>query len=621
MRTDKPTIIRAVHANRGIEIKYRRSIQKLIADLAGSVEYWLAAAYRKRPPLLAQDESPSEFMASKIEGLKSHWSRMFEELGSSIAEHYVTKLYKASDSAFRAALKDAGWSIEFKMTPAMRDAFNASLNENVGLIKSIPQQYLQEVEGTVMRGYSAGRDLETIVRELKALYPKAAGRAELIARDQSNKANAVVNRARQMELGITDAIWMHSHAGKVPRPDHVAANGKQYKVAEGCLISGKLIQPGELINCFPGDALINLVNGCHEIWRYNYRGDILSFEAGSSIIRSTPNHPFLSDKGWIGAQFLNNGDYVWKAWSKEFNSGMVEVNDSHFMISDVFLAASSISAVSVFDGIFNFHGDIPDSEVESVRPTFSLCDKSDIVSKERGFKLGLTGPDTIRINKGIGRSQITGSLISCGGRYLSSPRTGKILESQDIGITAGSCLDSVFAESPCDKSSGDIEMFCDAQDTFPFVEHSNDVVIRKIIEILYRRKVSLHHCAHNDLFANSESSGNSRDTYPPAIEVNSLGSVNTDSFRRGSPLHRDDFKSPSSELLAQLVRVNAEMGRETFEAGEFIFDRVRVCNIGISKNFSDHVYTLQSDNGWYCTSTENIVNQNCRCTSRAVLPF
>ena len=75
-------------------------------------------------------------------------------------------MFKASDSAFRQALKEAGWSVEFKMTPAVRDAFNASLEENVGLIRSIPEKYLQQVEGTVMRSYSAGRDLATMVKEL-----------------------------------------------------------------------------------------------------------------------------------------------------------------------------------------------------------------------------------------------------------------------------------------------------------------------------------------------------------------------------------------------------------------------------------------------------------------------
>lgn len=251
----QPKTCRAVHANRGIEAKYRKALQRLIAEMHASVEYWLTAAYRKDPPRMvalveqAQDASPSAKIKKVLDELARRWTDRFNDYAPKLAEAYLKGMFKASDSAFRQALKEAGWAVDFKMTPAMRDAFQASLAENVGLIKSIPEKYLQQVEGVVMRSYSAGRDLATMVKELKQLYPAASHRAELIARDQSNKANAVVNRARQMELGITEAIWMHSHAGKNPRPDHVAANGKRYKIAEGCLISGEHIHPGEEINC------------------------------------------------------------------------------------------------------------------------------------------------------------------------------------------------------------------------------------------------------------------------------------------------------------------------------------------------------------------------------------
>jgi SPP1 gp7 family putative phage head morphogenesis protein len=249
----QPKTCKAVPANRGLEAKYRKALQRLIAEMHGSVEYWLTAGYRKFPPRMAavveQAQDASASMKRILDDLAKRWIARFDEWAPKIAESYLQGMFKASDSAMRQALKDAGWTVEFKMTPAIRDAFNASLEENVGLIRSIPEKYLQQVEGTVMRSYSAGRDLATMVKELKQLYPAASHRAELIARDQSNKANAVVNRARQMELGITEAIWMHSHAGKNPRPDHVAANGKRYKIAEGCLISGEHIQPGEEINC------------------------------------------------------------------------------------------------------------------------------------------------------------------------------------------------------------------------------------------------------------------------------------------------------------------------------------------------------------------------------------
>ena len=248
----QPTVARSVAANRGVEAKYRKDLRRMIVEMHASVKYWITAAYRKDPPrmlALAEDATPSDKMKRVMNDLGKRWTARFDEWAPKIAEAYLQAMFKTSDAAFRASLKSAGWTVEFKMTPAVRDAFNASLAENVGLIKSIPEKYLQQVEGAVMRSYTTGRDLQGMVKELNKIYPGASHRAELIARDQSNKANAVVNRARQMELGITEAIWMHSHAGKNPRLDHVTANGKRYKIAEGCKISGEYIQPGEEINC------------------------------------------------------------------------------------------------------------------------------------------------------------------------------------------------------------------------------------------------------------------------------------------------------------------------------------------------------------------------------------
>jgi uncharacterized protein with gpF-like domain len=52
-------------------------------------------------------------------------------------------------------------------------------------------------------------------------------------------------------LGITEGIWLHSHAGRTPRPTHVAMNGKRYLISKGMWDSAvkKFIWPGEEINC------------------------------------------------------------------------------------------------------------------------------------------------------------------------------------------------------------------------------------------------------------------------------------------------------------------------------------------------------------------------------------
>ena len=251
------TIARAVHSNRGIEAAYRAELRDMIRDMHNSVEYWLTAAYRNHPPRLAamvdlaQDAAPSGRIKRILDDLAKRWIDRFNESAPKIADAYMRAQFKATDASFKAALKDAGWTVQFKMTPAIRDAFEASLQENVGLIRSIPEQYLQQVQGVVMRTYAAGRDLQEMTKGIKALYPQVGDRAELIARDQSNKSSAVVARARALQLGIKQAIWMHSSAGKTPRPSHLKAGRDKlrYDIAKGAYLDGKWIQPGELINC------------------------------------------------------------------------------------------------------------------------------------------------------------------------------------------------------------------------------------------------------------------------------------------------------------------------------------------------------------------------------------
>lgn len=245
------TVARSVHANLGVEMRYSRAMVNLISEMSASAERWVTATYRKEPSKLAADAAPLAAMRRQLKELGARWIKRFNDSAPLIARAYLKGAFKHTDSAMRQALKDAGWAIKFEMTPAMKEAFTASLEENVGLIKSIPEQYLQQVQGVVMRSYTAGRDLHTMVTELRKLYPVSAKRAALIARDQSNKANGVVVRARSLELGVKQAIWMHSHAGKVPRPTHLVNNGKFYNVAEGWYdpAEGRHILPGELINC------------------------------------------------------------------------------------------------------------------------------------------------------------------------------------------------------------------------------------------------------------------------------------------------------------------------------------------------------------------------------------
>jgi uncharacterized protein with gpF-like domain len=255
MRGDTKNTVRAVRPNVGLRLRYRKQMLALIDEMNASILYWLSAQYKDAPPALAMDATPSQKMLAKFRALAKRWERKFDEAAPRIAEAYVKGNFYATSSAMRSALRDAGVSVRFKLTREMKDAMNASVAENVALIRSIPQRYLGQTEGIVTRAYAAGRDLESMVKEIRKLYPKAAGSAELISLDQSNKLNSTVENARRLELGIEQAIWMHSGGGKHPRKNHQKASGTVYNIREGCPIrderSGQLeyIQPGQKIRC------------------------------------------------------------------------------------------------------------------------------------------------------------------------------------------------------------------------------------------------------------------------------------------------------------------------------------------------------------------------------------
>lgn len=247
--TNKPITLKPVRPNLGVEAAYLRQLDDLVDAMNKSVIYWLTAAYRANTPAMAVDASPAEELRKAMRKLGRRWIKDFDEASKKIATEFATKSQDAAERAMSKILKDVGFSVPFKPSPAMRDAFESVVGENVALINSIPSQQFTAIEGAVARAVQSGRDLKTLQTDLLALGAKSKNRAAFIARDQTNKATAVMSKARRLSLGLTQAKWVHSRGGVHPRKSHVAASGTIYDTAVGCLIDGEYIMPGELPNC------------------------------------------------------------------------------------------------------------------------------------------------------------------------------------------------------------------------------------------------------------------------------------------------------------------------------------------------------------------------------------
>jgi SPP1 gp7 family putative phage head morphogenesis protein len=249
----KEKTLKAVRPNAGIEAAYRAHLLALTDAMARSYSWFLKASYRANPPKMAQDETPAAALQKELKSLGIRWEKRFNEAAPKLARYFTLSTSRRSEAALKKILRDAGISVRFQTTPALRDILAATVHENTGLIKSIPAQFHTQVEGIVFRSVIAGHDLSTMTKELQARFGVTRRRAELIARDQSSKATAAFTRARTLDAGITEAVWLHSHAGKDPRPTHLANNGKRYSVETGWFDPdpkvNRYIFPSELINC------------------------------------------------------------------------------------------------------------------------------------------------------------------------------------------------------------------------------------------------------------------------------------------------------------------------------------------------------------------------------------
>lgn len=237
-----------------IRAKYEERLLGLINEMNASILHWVKAEWRRNTPettLLGEDETPAKSIQIAISRLGRRWLKRFDQLSDSLAEYFAKATRDRCDRALMADLRKAGFTVKFKMSPAMRDAFDAVRAENVNLIKSIAQQHLSHVETLVMQSVSQGRDLGALVKGLEKTAGVTRRRASLIARDQNNKATAVMTKTRHLELGITQAKWLHSAGGRSPRPEHVHFSGKVYDIKEGHDFGdgNGAVWPGTAINC------------------------------------------------------------------------------------------------------------------------------------------------------------------------------------------------------------------------------------------------------------------------------------------------------------------------------------------------------------------------------------
>lgn len=255
-KTKKQTLPE-IRVNIGIIRSYHKQLNTLIREMRADVNDTLVTQFKAeaKREKLAMD-GISDWVGHVLDMMISKWQKKLNLLPIKIAEIFVNRTAKNYDTQMNKHLRDAGFTVKLQLSPFQQEALQASIKENVTLIRSINSKYFDDVQTSVWQCIQGGYDLGALSKDLEKTYGITKRRAAFIARDQGAKAHAVIERARRQELGITKAIWLHSHAGKVPRPSHLKADGQEFEIAKGMYLDGKWVLPGQEPNCRCGSRAI-----------------------------------------------------------------------------------------------------------------------------------------------------------------------------------------------------------------------------------------------------------------------------------------------------------------------------------------------------------------------------
>lgn len=246
--------IKPVTANAGVRALLRQRLTKQLRALHKSVLWQVARLCRDYRGPLAHDEELHTVgqVVSRFDQQCQRWLTRWDVFAKALTGRFVRNNAAAVKSSVWAAYKSAGMTVKLpRQSAAMRDALTALAAENVGLIKTIPRNYLGQVKQTVLQSLTHGGDVYALRREIARLYKVSDRRAYVIARDQTQKASQAMQRIEDQAVGITYGEWVHIPGRKESRMTHKAMNGKVFRLDRGLYDPDekKRVLPGECICC------------------------------------------------------------------------------------------------------------------------------------------------------------------------------------------------------------------------------------------------------------------------------------------------------------------------------------------------------------------------------------
>ena len=389
-----------------------------------------------------------------------------------------------------------------------------------------------------------------------------------------SQANQARNRLlmQRMDEWEWDLVFVDAHFGA--RPSHAEWQGKVYSR------SGKSTEYPSLVdatgygtvtglcgaNCVVGDTKVSGPNAL-AAYRRKYSGEIVTIRTAlGHNLTVTPNHPILTPHGWVAANKLSKGDYV---FSRVNSDGMPlgvrpnkyerepSIKNEFNALGDTFGVNSFLGSTADFhnDGIKNQNVDIVFVDSKLMRDANSKALKhlseASLFNASRFSNISFGSSSLTKVGMSLFSS--SDSIVSGFANKASFFR--RISRHLSLhGQTATFGIDSAFFKSISDCCLGNTKLLGDNSFIEPFIPKIND-------------------------------------TFDINTLLTSIG-LQAKSFEFAG-----DNPIPASEMLSH-----------SSERSPFIVEPDEIISVD-TRMWSGHVYNLSTENAWYFANS--IVTHNC----------
>ena len=205
----------AIDISKSTGVAYNAALQRMVKLIKADIDAELLPVIKSIASEYTRDASYFDRISAVIDRIRLKWSSdVFKALADQVATQFIRNANTVNRERFNRSMKSVGMDV-YGDSPGLATYLDVAVSDNVLLIKSIPSQYLDQVQSIVAANMRAGNRPSAIVSALVDQFGVTQRRAAFIARDQTAKANADLAERRQRNVGFDYFQWLDSDDERV----------------------------------------------------------------------------------------------------------------------------------------------------------------------------------------------------------------------------------------------------------------------------------------------------------------------------------------------------------------------------------------------------------------------